>query len=34
VAVSFGADEWVIPQGDDADPDRLAAAVGAVAVAR
>ncbi len=34
VAVSFGADEWVIPQDDDADPDRLAAAVGAVAVAR
>lgn len=34
VAVSFGADEWVIPDGDDADPDRLAEAVGARAVAR
>ncbi len=34
VAVSFGADEWVIPEDDDADPDRLAAAVGARAVAR
>jgi len=34
VAVSFGADDWVIPEGDDADPDRLARAVGARAVAR
>lgn len=35
VAVSFGADEWVIPADDtDADPDRLARAVGARAVAR
>ena len=34
VAVSFGADEWVIPDGVEADPDHLAAAVGARAVAR
>ena len=34
VAVSFGADEWVIPHGVDADPDHLAEAVGARAVAR
>lgn len=34
VAVSFGADDWVIPEGDDADPDRLARAVGARAVTR
>jgi hypothetical protein len=34
VAVSFGADDWVIPDGDDADPERLAQAVGARAVAR
>lgn len=34
VAVSFGADEWVIPEGVDADPDHLAEAVGARAVAR
>lgn len=34
VAVSFGADEWVIPEGDEVDPDHLAAAVGARAVAR
>jgi len=32
--VSFGADEWVIPDGVDADPDHLAEAVGARAVAR
>jgi len=34
VAVSFGADEWVIFDGVDADPDHLAEAVGARAVAR
>ena len=34
VAVAFGADEWVIPPGADADPDHLAAALGARAVAR
>jgi hypothetical protein len=34
VAVAFGADEWVIPADADADPDHLAAAVGARAVAR
>lgn len=34
VAVSFGADEWVIPHGVDADPSHLAEAVGARAVAR
>ena len=34
VAVSFGADEWVIPDGVEADPDHLAEAVGARAVAR
>jgi len=34
VAVSFGADEWVIPHGVDADPEHLAEAVGARAVAR
>jgi hypothetical protein len=34
VAVSFGASEWVIPDGDDTDPDHLAQAVGARAVAR
>jgi hypothetical protein len=31
---SFGATEWVIPAGDDADPDHLAEAIGAQAVAR
>lgn len=34
VAVSFGADEWVIPHDVDADPEHLAEAVGARAVAR
>ncbi len=34
VAVSFGASEWVIPEDDDTDPDHLARAVGARAVAR
>lgn len=34
VAVAFGADEWVIPDGIDADPDHLAAALGARAVPR
>jgi hypothetical protein len=34
VAVSFGASDWVIPDGDDTDPDHLAQAVGARAVAR
>ena len=34
VAVAFGADEWVIPADDDSDPDHLAQAVGARAVAR
>ncbi len=34
VAASFGADEWAIPEDVDADPDHLAAAVGARAVAR
>jgi hypothetical protein len=34
VAVSFGASEWVIPADDDSDPDHLAEAVGARAVAR
>jgi 2-iminoacetate synthase ThiH len=34
VAVSFGASEWVIPADDDTDPDHLARAVGARAVAR
>ena len=31
---SFGATEWVIPADDDADPDHLAEAIGAQAVAR
>lgn len=31
---SFGATEWVIPPGDDADPDHLAEAIGARAVMR
>jgi hypothetical protein len=31
---SFGATEWVIPADDDADPDHLAEAIGARAVAR
>lgn len=35
VAVAFGADEWVIPADDhEADPDRMADAVGARAVQR
>jgi len=34
VAVAFGADEWVIPADANADPDHLAAALGARAVAR
>lgn len=34
VAVAFGADEWVIPHGADADPHHLAAALGARAVQR
>jgi len=34
VAVAFGADEWVIPTDDPSDPDHLAEAVGARAVAR
>jgi len=31
---SFGATEWVIPADDDADPEHLAEAIGAQAVAR
>jgi hypothetical protein len=34
VAVSFGASEWIVPDGDDTDPDHLAEAVGARAVTR
>ncbi len=34
VAVAFGANDWVIPDGDRTDPDLLAAAVGCEAVAR
>lgn len=34
IAVSFGASEWVIPEDDSSDPDHLAEAVGARAVAR
>ncbi len=34
VAIAFGATEWVIPADDDADPDHLAAAIGAQAVAQ
>lgn len=32
--VAFGATEWCIPEGDDADPDHLAQALGARAVPR
>ncbi len=34
VAVAFGANEWLIPEGDPADPEHMARAVGARAVAR
>lgn len=34
VAVSFGASEWIVPDGDDTDPEHLAEAVGARAVTR
>ncbi len=34
LAIAFGATEWVIPATDDADPDQLAEAIGARAVAR
>lgn len=34
VAVAFGADDWVIPEGDDADPEHLAEALGVRAVPR
>lgn len=34
VAVAFGADEWEIPEGADADPEHLAQAIGARAVRR
>lgn len=34
VAVAFGASDWLIPADDDADPEHLAHAVGARAVAR
>lgn len=34
VAVAFGATDWLIPADDQSDPDHLAAAVGARAVAR
>ena len=34
IAVAFGANDWVIPDGDRTDPDLLAAAVGCRAVAR
>lgn len=34
VAVAFGANDWLIPEDDPADPELLASAVGARAVAR
>jgi len=34
VAAAFGATDWMIPVGDDADPEHLAEALGARALAR
>jgi 2-iminoacetate synthase ThiH len=34
VATAFGANDWVIPEGESADPQLLAEAVGRVAVRR